>query len=310
VGRKSRRKNLLEISDQPELWIFSNLLAEKWITEEDFKNSVYQRQVTMPISLPSGTAIFKIESDGTQGEIISVTVAHLSEIHLFQLIAPLRKDEFQQAVLNHIKNIYSETFDFYSYLRPFYLPKLRDFGVFEILGDETQVKDLADYGVKSRILQRISDPIQGYEVPQYWRANKRLVSRKTSEHANKDLICKLRSTICDRLAKHAVIEGLRCAIIALKHYADLLDSMTSEKKIAYTDEYLSLANGLFELGEYQDSAVFYSKCISQANYENKTDSVSNDILTSLKSSIEHLEPQEFLEYALFAAKVARRQDET
>jgi len=310
VGRKSRRKNLLEISDQPELWIFSNLLAEKWITEEDFKNSVYQRQVTMPISLPSGTAIFKIESDGTQGEIISVTIAHLSEIHLFQLIAPLSKDEFQQAVLNHIKNIYSETFDFYSYLRPFYLPKLRDFGVFEILGDETQVKDLADYGVKSRILQRISDPIQGYEVPQYWRANKRLVSRKTSEHANKDLICKLRSTICDRLAKHAVIEGLRCAIIALKHYADLLDSMTSEKKIAYTDEYLSLANGLFELGEYQDSAVFYSKCISQANYENKTDSVSNDILTSLKSSIEHLEPQEFLEYALFAAKVARRQDET
>ena len=310
MGRKSRRKNLLEISDQPELWIFSNLLAEKWITEEDFKNSVYQRQVTMPISLPSGTAIFKIESDGTQGEIISVTIAHLSEIHLFQLIAPLRKDEFQQAVLNHIRNIYSETFDFYSYLRPFYLPKLRDFGVFEILGDETQVKDLADYGVKSRILQRISDPIQGYEVPQYWRANKRLVSRKTSEHANKDLICKLRSTICDRLAKHAVIEGLRCAIIALKHYADLLDSMTSEKKIVYTDEYLSLANGLFELGEYQDSAVFYSKCISQANYENKTDSVSNDILTSLKSSIEHLEPQEFLEYALFAAKVARRQDET
>ncbi|MHA1444677.1 MAG: hypothetical protein ACTSR4_08010 [Candidatus Hodarchaeales archaeon] len=310
MGRKSRRKNLLEISDQPELWIFSNLLAEKWITEEDFKNSVYQRQVTMPISLPSGTAIFKIESDGTQGEIISVTIAHLSEIHLFQLIAPLSKDEFQQAVLNHIKNIYSETFDFYSYLRPFYLPKLRDFGVFEILGDETQVKDLADYGVKSRILQRISDPIQGYEVPQYWKANKRLVSRKTSEHANKDLICKLRSTICDRLAKHAVIEGLRCAIIALKHYADLLDSMTSEKKIAYTDEYLSLANGLFELGEYQDSAVFYSKCISQANYENKTDSVSNDILTSLKSSIEHLEPQEFLEYALFAAKVARRQDET
>ena len=309
MGRKSRRKNLLEISDQPELWIFSNLLAEKWITEEDFKNSVYQRQVTMPISLPSGTAIFKIESDGTQGEIISVTVAHLSEIHLFQLITPLRKDEFQQAVLNHIKNIYSETFDFYSYLRPFYLPKMRDFGVFDILGDETQVKDLADYGVKSRILQRISDPIQGYEVPQYWRANKRLVSRKSSEKVNKDLICKLRSTICDRLAKHAVIEGLRCAIIALKHYADLLDSMTSEKKIVHTDEYLSLANGLFELGEYQDSAVFYSKCISQANYENKTDSASNDILTSLKSSIEHLEPQEFLEYALFAAKVARRQDE-
>jgi len=310
VGHKSRRKNLLEISDQPELWIFSNLLAEKWITEEDLKNSVYHRQVTMPISLPSGTAIFKIESDGTQGEIISVSIAHLSEVHLFQLISPLRKEDFQKEVLNHIKNIYSETFDFYSYLRPYYLPKMREFGIFDTLGDETQVKDLADYGVKSRVLQRISDPIQGYEVPQYWRANKRLESRYSSKQSNKLLIDKLRSTICDRLAKHAVIEGLRCAIIALKHYADLLDSMTSEKKIVYTDEYLSIANGLYELGEYQDSAVFYSKCISQANYENKTESISNDILTSLKSSIEHLEPQEFLEYALFAAKVARRQDET
>ena len=310
MGHKSRRKNLLEISDQPELWIFSNLLAEKWITEEDLKNSVYHRQVTMPISLPSGTSIFKIESDGTQGEIISVSIAHLSEMHLFQLIAPLRKKDFQQAVLNHIKKIYSETFDFYSYLRPYYLPKMREFGILEILGIETSVKDLADYGVKSRVLQRISDPIQGYEVPQYWRANKRLENRKSSGKANEVLIRKLRSTICDRLAKHAVIEGLRCAIIALKHYADLLDSMTSERKIIHSDEYLSLANGLFELGEFQDSAIFYSKCISQANYENKNDSVSNDILASLKLSIEHLEPQEFLEYALFAAKVARRQDET
>jgi len=310
VGRKSRRKNLLEISDQPELWIFSNLLAEKWINKEDLKHSVYQRQVTMPISLPSGTAIFKIESDGTQGEIISVSIAHKSEIHLFQLIAPSRKEAFQEAVLNYIKNIYSDTFDFYSYLRPYYLPKMREFGILNILGDETLVKDLADYGVKSRILQRISDPIQGYEVPQYWRANKRLESRKSLDQTDKVLINKLRSTICDRLAKHAVIEGLRCSIIALKHYADLLDTMTSEKKIVHSDEYLSLANGLYELGEFQDSAIFYSKCLSQANYENKTESVSNEILTSLKSSIEHLEPQEFLEYALFAAKVARRQDES
>jgi hypothetical protein len=187
---------------------------------------------------------------------------------------------------------------------------MREFGILDILGDETQVKDLADYGVKSRVLQRISDPIQGYEVPQYWRANKRLEGRKSSQQASKILIHKLRSTICDRLAKHAVIEGLRCAIIALKHYADLLDSMTSETKIIHSDEYLYLANGLYELGEYQDSALFYSKCISQTNYENQTDPVSNDILASLKSSIEHLEPQEFLEYALFAAKVARRQDET
>jgi hypothetical protein len=310
VGHKSRRKNLLEISDQPELWIFSNLLAEKWINKEDLKYSVYQRQVTMPISLPSGTAIFKIESDGTQGEIISVSIAHKSEIHLFQLIAPSRKETFQEAVLNYIKNIYSDTFDFYSYLRPYYLPKMREFGILSILGDETLVKDLANYGVKSRILQRISDPIQGYEVPQYWRANKRLESRKSPHQPDKVVINKLRSTICDRLSKHAVIEGLRCSIIALKHYADLLDTMTSEKKIVYSDEYLSLADGLYELGEFQDSAIFYSKCLSQANYENKTESVSNEILTSLKSSIEHLEPQEFLEYALFAAKVARRQDES
>ena len=74
--------------------------------------------------------------------------------------------------------------------------------------------------------------------------------------------------------------------------------------------FVELADGLFKLGEFQDSAVFYSKCISQSNYENKNEITNKEILASLKSSIEHLEPQEFLEYALFAAKVARRRDET
>ena len=85
MPQRARRRNLLEISDQPELWIFSNLLAEKWINEEDLPKSIFERQVTMPISLPSGTAIIKFESDGTQGEVISVSVAHLAEIYLFQL---------------------------------------------------------------------------------------------------------------------------------------------------------------------------------------------------------------------------------
>ena len=126
-------------------------------------------------------------------------------------------------------------------------------------------------------------------------------------HENR--ISSIRSTICDRLAKHAVIESLRCAIIALKHYADLLDSMTSESKIEYSDEYLELAEGLYQLGEFQDSAVFYSKCLSHSNFENKSEEVRNMILAALKSSIEQLEPQEFLEYALFAARVARGYEE-
>jgi hypothetical protein len=308
VPQRARRKNLLEISDQPELWIFSNLLAEKWFQEEDLKNTIFERQVTMPISLPSGTAIIKFESDGTQGEVISVSIAHLAEVHLFQLIDPSQSVKFQESILNYIRQIYSDTFEFFSYLRPYYYPKMKEFGIIEVLGDSL-VKDLADYGVKSRILQRISDPVQGHEVPQYWRVNKHLDALTNRGRQHKELIEGLRSAICDRLAKHAVIENLRCSIIALKHYADLLDSMTSEARINYTSEYLSLADGLYELGEYQDSAVFYSKSLSQSNFENEAEQTRSEILTSLKSCIDNLEPQEFLEYALFAAKIAQLHDE-
>ncbi|MHA1978555.1 MAG: hypothetical protein ACW98F_10040 [Candidatus Hodarchaeales archaeon] len=308
MPQRTRRKNLLEISNQPELWIFSNLLAEKWVNEKDLEKSIFERQVTMPISLPSGTAIFKIESDGTQGDVISFSIAHSSEIRLFQLLDPDQFSKFKQVVLSSVDTIYNENFAFFSYLQPYYLPKLRELGVMQILGD-TSIQDLANYGVKSRILQRISDPAQGYEVPQYWRVNKSLQSIIRGDKRNEKRINYLRSAICDRLAKHAVIESLRCAIIALKHYADLLDSMTSESKIEYSDEYLELADSLYQLGEFQDSAVFYSKCLSHSNYENKEEKVRNKILTALKSSIEQLEPQEFLEYAIFAARVARGHEE-
>ncbi|MFX0123834.1 MAG: hypothetical protein ACFFAE_09370 [Candidatus Hodarchaeota archaeon] len=303
MPRKRSRKTLLEISSQPELWIFSNLLVEDWITSDDLKNPVFEKKVSIPISLPSGTAILKIESDGPKGQVISVAVVHGSEIQLFQLMEPSGFSKFQAIVLDYVKEIYPHNFDFYSYLRPFYSTKMREFGIIDILGLDTNVKDLAEYGVKSRILQRFSDPIQGYEVPQYWRVNKKLVTLKPRKITTRNTIVTLRKTICDRLAKHAVIEGLRCAIIALKHYASLLDKLTSEKRINPPEEHRTLADGLYELGEFQNSAIFYSKCLSQSTFvdENERDK----ILTALKDSIERLEPQDFLEYALFAAKVAR-----
>ncbi|UCG02633.1 MAG: hypothetical protein JSW11_01310 [Candidatus Heimdallarchaeota archaeon] len=303
MPRKRSRKTLLEISSQPELWIFSNLLIEDWVTKDDLKNPVFKKKVSIPISLPSGTAILKIESDGPKGQVISVAIVHSSDIQLFQLMEPLGFPKFQTRVLDYIKEIYPHNFDFYSYLRPFYSAKMREFGITDILGLDTDVKDLAEYGVKSRILQRFSDPIQGYEVPQYWRVNKKLVVFKPDKITERDLIITLRKTICDRLAKHAVIEGLRCAIIALKHYASLLDKLTSETRINPPEEHRTLADGLYELGEFQNSAIFYSKCLSQSTFADENE--RDQILTALKDSIERLEPQDFLEYALFAAKVAR-----
>jgi hypothetical protein len=307
LSRKRSRKTLLEISSQPELWIFSNLLQEDWISGEDLKKSVFEKKVTIPISLPSGTAIFKIESDGLKGQVISVSIVHGSEIKLFQLTEPSFFPEFRQIVLKFVNEIYLNNFDFYSYLRSFYTPKMREFGITAALGLETNVKDLADYGVKSRILQRFSDPIQGYEVPQFWRVNQRLVSIISSNPRERELITDLRIKICDRLAKHAVIEGLRCAIIALKHYADLLDGLTSETQVNPPEEHQTLADGLYELGEFQNSAIFYSKCLSQSTFTNEDE--RDQILTALKDSIERLEPQDFLEYALFAAKIARNHGE-
>lgn len=307
MSRRRSRKSLLEISNQPELWIFSNLLAEEWISKKNLAQAVFKKTVNMPISLPTGTCIFKIESDGPQGQIISISIIHGSEINLFQLINPSNYSEFQQTALNYIKIIYEDNFDYYSYLRPYYSRKIREFGIERILGNNIDVKDLADYGVKSRILQRISDPIQGYEVPQYYRLNQNLIATTPKNSNEKKLITNLRIKVCDRLAKHAVIEGLRCAIIALKHYADLLDGLTSETRIDFLEEHQNIADGLYELKDYQDAALFYSKCLSQTSF---TDEEERDrVLSALRESIDQLGPQEFLEYALFAAKIARAHQE-
>ncbi len=307
MPRKRSRKTLLEISSQPELWIFSNLLTEDWVTNNDIQKSVFEKKVSIPISLPSGTAILKIESDGPKGQVISVAIVHGAEIQLFHLMEPLGFPEFQQIVLEYIKEIYPHNFDFYSYLRSFYSSKMREFGIIDVLGMDTNVKDLAEYGVKSRILQRFSDPIQGYEVPQYWRVNKKLVVHKPRNLKESKMIKNLRTMICDRLTKHAVIEGLRCAVIALKHYASLLDELTSETRVNPPEEHKTLADGLYELVEYQNSAIFYSKCLSQPAFSNEEE--RDQILTTLRASIEQLEPQDFLEYALFAAKTARNYSE-
>jgi hypothetical protein len=294
---------LLEISNQPELWIFSNLLVDEWVTTNNLSEPFYEKRVTIPISLPQGTAIFKLETDGTQGQIISVSIAHNSEIQLFQLINPDNFNDFRQKVLEYVKKIYPDNFDYYSYLKPFYAPKMRDFGLIDILGIETNIKDLADHGVKSRMLQRFPDPIQGYEVPEHWQVNKNLGSIVPKNQKQRRTIIELRRKICDRLAKHAVIEGLRCAIIALKHYASLLDELTSDTRINSLEEHQTIADGLYELGEYQNAAIFYSKCLSSPSFDDKEK--LNRILSILRASIQQMEPQEFLEYALFAAKIAR-----
>ncbi len=280
---------------------------EDWIESTDLGKAVFEKRVSIPISLPQGTAIFKIESDGPEGQIISVSIVHGSEIQLFQLLEPSKYEQFRRTVLHYIKEIYPENFDYYSYLRSFYQHKFREFGISEILGVESEVKDLAAHGIKSRILQQFPDPIQGYEIPQFWRVNTSLVKLRVNKPEEEERIIDLRGRICDRLAKHAIIEGLRCAIIALKHYASLLDDLTAETRIDHIQEYQSLADGLYHLGEFQDSAIFYSKCLSQPVSRNEDEQTR--ILTALKDSIDQLEPNEFLEYALFAAKIVRSYDD-
>ncbi len=307
MSRKRSRKTLLEISNQPELWIFSNLLLEEWVNRTDVKNAVFEKRVNIPISLPSGTCVFKIESDGLKGQIISIAIVHGSELHLIQLIEPSSFSKFKELALRQIKKIYSNSFDFYSYLSSYYEPKMRDFGIREILGMDTNVKDLAEYGEKSRILQRIADPIEGYEVPQYWRLNERLVTIVPDTSYKQELVLKLRVKVCDNLAKHAAIEGLRCAVLALKHYADLLDSLTSEIPLKPFDEYQTFADSLYELGDYQDSALFYSKCLSHVSFKDEKD--RELLMNALRDSVERLEPKDFLEYALFAAKISKSFDD-
>ena len=53
MSRKRSRKTLLEISNQPELWIFSNLLAEDWITRKDIKESAILISLPLATFLPT-----------------------------------------------------------------------------------------------------------------------------------------------------------------------------------------------------------------------------------------------------------------
>jgi hypothetical protein len=164
---------------------------------------------------------------------------------------------------------------------------------------------LAEFGTKSRILQQISDPIEGYEVPQYWRVLDTL-GTSVSGHSSgqNELVTSLQVKACDILAKHAAIDAIRCAIIALKHYTVLLDELQSEAKRDPWTDHRAMAEGLFKLGNFQDAAIFYSKCLSHPSF-NKQDNQQEQILKSLKASIDQLGSREFLEYALLAAKIAR-----
>jgi hypothetical protein len=290
------------LANQPELWIFSNVLAETWVDEPDLAAPVFEKTVTIPVSLPSGMCVLKMESDGIEGQIISMTVAHGSEIHLFHLINQNHFTEFKERVLQYITDIFPDNFDYYSYMRSYYNRKFREFGLTEILGADTDVKDLSEYGTKSRILQRFSDPIEGYEVPQYWRVLDKLGNRSSNQTPKQtELVVSLQLRTCDFLAKHAVIDALRCVIIALKHYADLLNELQSETKRDNWIDHQAIAEGLYNLGEFQDAALFYSKVLAFA----KQGLDQEQLLKALKVSIDQLGSREFLEYALMAAKIAR-----
>lgn len=301
-----KRKHLLEISEQPELWIFSNILTQKWFEDEDvLKDPIFYKKISTPIALPQGFALFKIETDGIEGKIISLSIGFESNIHLFLLTDPKKYDIFKEKCLEFIKNdIIPETFTYFSYLKSFYIKKLREFGLFSILQPTDTIKDLADYGVKSRILQRISDPIEGYEVPQFWNVNCKLssIEKKELDSKEKGVLNKIRIKIIENLGKHAVIECTRLNILFYKHYSELLNNLTSESRLDYSLEYSNMAKSLLTIGDFQNAALFFSKALSDKNL---SDSTSEKLMESLNLCVDRLKPHEIIEYALFASKIAK-----
>jgi hypothetical protein len=125
VSQKRTRKTLFELANQPELWIFSNVLSEPWVNVTDLSNPTFEKTVAIPIGLPSGTCIFKLESDGPLGQIISLSIVHGSEVRLFHLTNHSRFEQFRQRVLQYVTDIFPDYFDFYSYMRSYYIPKFR-----------------------------------------------------------------------------------------------------------------------------------------------------------------------------------------
>ncbi|MFX0114136.1 MAG: hypothetical protein ACFFB3_06280 [Candidatus Hodarchaeota archaeon] len=290
------------LSSQPEFFLFLSSFKSSWLNSDEAQKELAIEEVSLPFSL--GNVVFKFETNGFKGEIISFALAFKSTLHVAQLCDPENLIEFYRHCVDKITFLAtSEAPLFYSYDNRFVqraIDRLSEVSETPAIKDlRKNCRDLSKIERKALLLRNIPD-IAASEVPQYWATNNRLCKLQKTRKASKESM-DMRCTILDALMKHAALECARISVIYLRDLVTSFDQLGLRTEIPREKQYEFFADSMRDLGDYQTAAFWYSKLLASetpsANMEH--------YIAQLEHCISEMKPDELLRYAIDAAQVAR-----
>ncbi|MHA2370175.1 MAG: hypothetical protein ACXADX_15280 [Candidatus Hodarchaeales archaeon] len=290
------------LSSQPEFFLFLTSFRNRWLNPDDVEKEIAFEKLSLPFSL--GNVVFKFETNGFRGEIISFALAFKETLHIAQLCDPKGLINFYRHCVDQITLLAtSEAPLFYSYDIKYVqrvIDKLSEVSSTPALHDlRKNCRDLSKIERKAFLLRNMPD-IVPEEVPQYWATNMRLCDLQPDRKLSKE-IADMRSPILDALAKHAALECARISVIYLRNLLSDFDLLNLRSRMPREKQYEFFANSMRDLGDFQTAAFWYSKLLAS-----ETPSASMEhYIAQLEQCISEMKPDELLKYAIQAAQVAR-----
>ncbi|MFQ5980928.1 MAG: hypothetical protein ACE5OZ_22545 [Candidatus Heimdallarchaeota archaeon] len=302
--RTSRSERSVDaLSSQPEFFLFLTSFRNRWLTPDELKKEYTFEEIQLPFSL--GNAVFKFETNGFRGEIISFALAFNNNLHVAQLCDPDGVIDFYRHCVDQITRLAtSEAPLFYSYDIKFVrraIDRLSEVSETPALRNLRKAcRDLSKIERKAFLLRNIPD-IAASEVPQYWATNCSLCALQKNRTTSREII-EMRTTILDALAKHAALECSRISAIFMRDLIMNFDRLGFRTEIPREKQYEFFADSMRGLGDFQTAAFWYSKLLAS-----ETPSTNMEhYIAQLEHCISEMKPDELIQYAVHAAQVAKR----
>ena len=303
-GTQPGKRPVSTHSSQPEFFLFLSSFEDQWLTSNEIKSEFATDEIQLPFSL--GNVVFKFDTNGLEGEIISFAVAFKETLRVTQLCEPDGLIEFYRHCVEFLTLLAtSEAPLFYSYDLRFVrkaIDRLAEVTETPALRDlQENCRDLSRIESKALLLRHLPD-ISASEVPQYWATNSRLCGLQEDREASKEII-KMRRTILEVLAKHAALECARISVIYIRDLITNFDRLALRSRISREKQYEFFADSMRDLGDFQTAAFWLAKLLAS-----ETPSANMEqYITELEHCISQMKPDELLRYAIHAAQVARGQ---
>ncbi len=288
-------------SSQPEFFLFLSSFRDQWVEAKELNDNFIIKEISLPFSL--GNVVFKFETNGLEGEIVSFAIAFNEELHVVQLCSPDGLIEFYRHCVDKITILAtSEAPLFYSYDMRFIrkaLDRLKEVSETPAVRDlRVNCRDLSKKERKALFVRNLPD-IDSSEVPQYWSTNSRLCDLLSNRTPSKE-IQQIRCTILDSLAKHVALECTRISMIYLRDLINNFDQLSSPTRTPREKQYEFFADSMRDLGDYQSAAFWYSKLLASDIGENM-----EYYMSQLEFCISEMRPEELIRYAVYAAQAAK-----